>query len=82
MKDQKKKKLNLSEELPNQLIEDSQSFQNEDLNLLYSAIKKLSEIDRAVILLYLEEKSYQEIAQITGTNTNKIGVRIKRIKER
>jgi len=35
-----------------------------------------------VILLYLEEKSYKEIADIIGTNPNNIGVRIKRIKER
>lgn len=33
-------------------------------------------------MLYLEEKSYQEIANIMGTNPNNIGVRIKRIKER
>jgi RNA polymerase sigma-70 factor (ECF subfamily) len=39
-------------------------------------------VDRGVILLYLEEKSYQEIADIIGTNPNNIGVRIKRIKER
>jgi RNA polymerase sigma-70 factor (ECF subfamily) len=52
------------------------------LNQLYDAIRKLSEIDRAVILLYLEEKSYQEIADIIGTNSNNIGVRIKRIKGR
>jgi len=42
----------------------------------------LSEIDRGVIMLYLEEKPYQEIAEIIGTNPNNIGVRIKRIKER
>ena len=57
-------------------------FSDEDLNQLYQAIRKLKEIDRAVILLYLEEKSYQEIAEIMGTNANNIGVRIKRIKER
>ena len=51
-------------------------------NQLYDAIRQLSEIDRGVILLYLEKKSYQEIADITGTNANNIGVRIKRIKER
>ena len=49
---------------------------------LYGAIRRLSEIDRGVILLYLEEKSYREIAEITGTNANNVGVRIKRIKER
>jgi RNA polymerase sigma-70 factor (ECF subfamily) len=42
----------------------------------------LSEVDRAVILLYLEEKPQQEIADILGTNPINIGVRIKRIKER
>lgn len=49
---------------------------------MYDAIRQLSEVDKGVILLYLEEKSYQQIADITGTNPNNIGVRIKRIKER
>lgn len=62
--------------------EENQAFADESLNQLYNGIKQLSEIDRGVILLYLEEKSYQEIADIIGTNTNNIGVRIKRIKER
>lgn len=63
-------------------IEENTAFSNESLNQLYAAIKQLSEIDRAVILLYLEEKTYKEIADIIGTNPNNIGVRIKRIKER
>lgn len=49
---------------------------------LYKAIRQLSEVDRAVILLYLEEQPYKEIAEIMGTNPNNIGVRIKRIKTR
>lgn len=71
-----------SDALPEEVIENTPAFEQESLNQLYQAIKKLSEIDRAVILLYLEEKSYQEIASIIGTNPNNIGVRIKRIKER
>jgi RNA polymerase sigma-70 factor (ECF subfamily) len=55
---------------------------DESLDQLYKAIRQLSAVDRAVILLYLEEKSYQEISVIIGTNSNNIGVRIKRIKER
>ena len=47
---------------------------------LYQAIRQLSEIDRAIILLYLEEKSYREIAHIMGSNANNIGVRVSRIK--
>ena len=72
----------VSDSLPTELIEDSHAFADESLNQLYDAIRQLSEVDRAVILLYLEEKSYLEISDIIGTNPNNIGVRIKRIKER
>lgn len=82
----KKKKNNnqhfASDSLPAEAIEDSPVFADESLNQLYEAIRQLSEIDRGVILLYLEEKSYQQIADIIGTNPNNIGVRIKRIKKR
>ena len=82
----KKKKNNrqhlTSDYLPTEVTEDSQVFADESLNELYNAIRQLSDVDRAVILLYLEEKSYKEIADIIGTNPNNIGVRIKRIKER
>jgi len=71
-----------SDFLPDEAIEDSRSFPDESLNELYKAIRQLSDVDRAVIMLYLEEKSYQEIAEIIGTNPNNIGVRITRIKER
>lgn len=80
-KDRKQQEVS-AENLPNELVEDSQVFTDESLHQLYEAIKQLSEVDRGVVLLYLEEKSYQEIAEITGTNANNIGVRIKRIKER
>jgi len=62
--------------------EDNYAFSDESLNLLYAAIRQLSEIDRAIIMLYLEEKPYKEIADIIGTNSNNIGVRVKRIKTR
>jgi RNA polymerase sigma-70 factor (ECF subfamily) len=71
-----------SDYIPELPAEETPAFDDEALNQLYKAIRQLSEIDRGVILLYLEEKSYQEIADITGTNANNIGVRIKRIKER
>jgi len=69
-------------ELQIEAREDNQAFSDESLNLLYNAIRKLTEIDRAVILLYLEEKPNKEIAEIIGTTPNNIGVRINRIKER
>ena len=83
LKKKKNNKQNLiSDNLPQEAEEESNAFSDESLNELYDAIKQLSEIDRAVILLYLEEMSYQEIADIIGTNPNNIGVRIKRIKGR
>ncbi|MCA0933073.1 RNA polymerase sigma factor [Lutimonas saemankumensis] len=82
----KKKKRNVqhfaSDYVPEEVGEESGVFDDENLNILYDGIKQLSEVDRGVILLYLDEKSYQEIADILGTNKNNIGVRIKRIKER
>ena len=82
----KKKKNNVqhfvSDSITAEETEDNYAFSNESLNLLYDAIRELSEIDRAVILLYLEEKPNKEIADIIGTTPNNIGVRVNRIKER
>jgi len=62
-------------------LEHSNVFGDESLNQLFDTIKQLSEVDRGVILLYLEEMSNQEIADIMGTNADKIGARIRSIKE-
>jgi len=83
LKKQKRNRQQLATEyVPPALTEDSRAFADESLNRLYDAIRQLSEIDRAVILLYLDEKPYQEIADIIGTSANNIGVRITRIKDR
>jgi RNA polymerase sigma-70 factor (ECF subfamily) len=71
-----------SDYVPPELVADSRAFADESLNRLYDAIRQLSEVDRAVILLYLDEKSHREIAEIIGTNPNNVGVRINRIKDR
>ena len=81
-KNKKKGQHFVSDSLHAEETQDNFAFSDESLNLLYAAIRKLSEIDRAIIMLYLEEKSYQEIADIIGTNPNNIGVRVKRIKMR
>ena len=52
----------------------------EDLKALRSAIRRLNAIDRAIIFLYLEEKSYQEIAEVIGITPKNVGVKIVRIK--
>ena len=81
-KDKKLKSRFNADYIPSEVADDTKEFEDEALNELYKAIRQLSEIDRAVILLYLEKNNYTEIASIIGTNPNNIGVRIKRIKER
>lgn len=54
---------------------------NESLQVLIKAIYKLDELDKSIMLLYLEEKSYTEIAEIMGITKSNVGVRINRAKE-
>lgn len=53
-----------------------------DVERLHRCIRGLRELDRAVILLHLEQHSYQEIAELTGLARGTVSVRIVRIKER
>ncbi len=54
---------------------------NESFKLLVNAIHDLDEINKSIMLLYLEEKSYDEIAEIMGISKSNVGVRINRAKE-
>ncbi|WP_407426879.1 RNA polymerase sigma factor [Arcticibacter sp.] len=56
------------------------SDQHGELALLRHAIDQLNEIEKAVIMLYLEEKSYEEIADIMGITKSNVGVKLNRIK--
>lgn len=47
---------------------------------LYRAINLLSEVEKAIIILYLEDYSYREIAEIVGISETYTGVKINRIK--
>lgn len=53
---------------------------NESLQLLLNAIHKLDEVDKSIMLLHLEEKSYDEISEIIGISKTNVGVRINRAK--
>ena len=48
---------------------------------LQAAIDGLHKFDRALVMLYLEEKSYKEIAEIMGLSEGNVGVKINRIKK-
>ena len=50
--------------------------------LLFKAVAQLNKMDRAIILLWLEEKEYAEISEIMGISHSAVSVRLVRIRER
>jgi RNA polymerase sigma factor (sigma-70 family) len=79
----KKHKLEITDlELSHEQIEDSveQFNKDEEIQQLYKAIATLSKIDKAIILLFLEEHSYEEISSLTGMTKSNVSVKLVRIK--
>ncbi|MCB0472151.1 MAG: RNA polymerase sigma factor [Flavobacteriaceae bacterium] len=54
--------------------------EEEQLKLLYNAIRELSDIDKALIFLYLEDKNYKEIAETMGISEVNARVKMNRVK--
>jgi RNA polymerase sigma-70 factor (ECF subfamily) len=70
-------------ELTEQLIEtpvEDKSENERQLYLLEQFISQLKEIDKALMILYLEDKSHTEIAEILGMSVSNVGTKIGRIK--
>jgi len=66
-------------------VEDKDVGNNEEeknTTLLLQFINELKELDRALIILYLENKSYDEISEILGITETNAGTKINRIKEK
>ena len=54
--------------------------EREQLRELYQLINPLGELERALILLWLDDRSYEEIAEMLDISVSNVGVRINRIK--
>lgn len=54
---------------------------DEQLQRLYDAVRELKPIDRAIVSLYLDEKSYEEAAQILGISKTNVATRLMRLKK-
>lgn len=54
----------------------------EQLQQLYTAINKLSDVEKALVMLYLEDRSYEEMEEIMGINQNNLRVKMNRIREK
>lgn len=66
--------------------DDSPNWQSEQQDLsqsdiLYQCIDELNDFNKAIILLYLDGNSHEEISEITGISNSNVGTRISRIKE-
>jgi RNA polymerase sigma-70 factor (ECF subfamily) len=53
----------------------------EQIQILFKAISQLNKIDKAIILLWLEEKSHEEIVDILGISKSNVSVKLVRIKQ-
>lgn len=61
---------------------ETDELQQERLNLLYGSIKKLNDVERALVLLYLEDLPYREISATLGITEVNARVKMNRVKEK
>ena len=67
--------------LPQQ-ADDTAGEQEEQLRELYKAIEQLNDIEKAIVMLYMEDKSYDEMEEILGVSQGNLRVKMNRIKEK
>lgn len=71
----------LVEELTS-IREEESNQKQEQLSLLEKFISVLDDLDKALMLLYLEDKSYAEMSEIMGLSVSNVGTKLGRIKEK
>lgn len=62
-------------------VKDENQTGNSETEELFAAIQRLTSLNRGIILLYLEDRSHKEIADIIGISVSNVGTRIQRIKQ-
>lgn len=70
------------EEMPEKFEHSSEQTATENEERLFTALRRLNDSEKALISLYLDDFSYQEIAAITGISEGNTGVRLNRIKNK
>lgn len=63
-------------------ISDKSDDTEERVRAMYKSIASLSKIDKALVMLYLEDYSYDDISSVLGITTNNVAVKMNRIKAR
>lgn len=62
--------------------EEYDETEEQQLKLMYKAIKQLGDIDKALVFLYLEDKDYSEISETLGISEVNARVKMNRIKNK
>jgi RNA polymerase sigma-70 factor (ECF subfamily) len=70
------------DKMPEQMHSDIPEHVSENEERLFQALRTLNDTDKALISLFLEGFTYQEIAAITGIKETNKGVRLNRIKNK
>jgi RNA polymerase sigma-70 factor, ECF subfamily len=68
--------------LPQQIVDDTSLEAEEQLKLLYKAIEQLNQVEKAIVMLYMDDKSYEEMEEILGMSQGNLRVKMNRIKEK
>ncbi len=79
-KDKKNAFIATVSELPELELHSERDPIEDKTRAMYKAIAELSKIDKAIVMLYLEDYSYSEISDIIGITANNIAVKMNRIK--
>jgi RNA polymerase sigma factor (sigma-70 family) len=61
---------------------DTSPGRDKEISVLHEIIAGLGKLEKALILLYLEDRKYSEIAEIMGISESNVGTRLSRIKEK
>lgn len=72
----------LADEVALESDESDWKERKEQEDKLTKAAARLTEVERALLMLYLERKSYEEMEEILGMNQNNLRVKMNRIKEK
>ena len=78
-KEKKKPEIFSTDIIPEQQ-EERDSLIEEQVKAMYAAIGDLSKIDKAIIMLYLEDYNYADIGEMMGITANNVAVKMSRIK--
>lgn len=82
----RKSKKDLSAPLTDNIIEllkdEEPCEQEENVRLLYQFINELDELNKALMLLYLDNKTHKEMSEVLGISETNVATKIGRIKEK